>query len=48
MTTENPFDGREYDGRVFRRRHEELLHRKIVPAGAEVMAAGPSGELANS
>ncbi len=22
MTTENPFDGREYDGRVFRNRHE--------------------------
>ncbi len=22
MTTENPFDGREYDGRVFRSRHE--------------------------
>ncbi len=22
MTTENPFDGREYDGRVFRDRHE--------------------------
>jgi len=22
MTTENPFDGREFDGRVFRRRHE--------------------------
>jgi predicted DNA-binding transcriptional regulator AlpA len=22
MTTENPFDGREYDGRVFRHRHE--------------------------
>ena len=49
MTTENAFDGREHDGRVFRDRHERnLFIGRLSPRQKRGMAAGPSGSLANS
>ena len=48
MTTENPFDGREHDGRVFAIATKETSLSEDCPPGKKGIAAGPSGSLANS